>query len=79
MFDQSLNYKLYDVIKQYSEMKPSLIFCSSRKGASQAAHQLIKDDQKGGRSLFIRDQLHKQKLLMLSNKIQDKSLAGLNV
>eukprot|EP00123_Amoebidium_parasiticum_P012536 comp21431_c1_seq1/m.29544 comp21431_c1_seq1/g.29544 ORF comp21431_c1_seq1/g.29544 comp21431_c1_seq1/m.29544 type:complete len:457 (-) comp21431_c1_seq1:444-1814(-) len=41
MFDNSLNYRLYDVIRQYSNEKPTLVFCATRKGTQTAAQELI--------------------------------------
>ncbi|KAG8555734.1 hypothetical protein GDO81_017791, partial [Engystomops pustulosus] len=42
-FDLSLNYKIAGVIQTYAERKPTLIFCSTRKGVQQAACVLAKD------------------------------------
>lgn len=36
-FDMNLNYKLVQTIKQYSDNKPTLIFCNSRKSIELAA------------------------------------------
>ncbi|GAA5969973.1 hypothetical protein JCM11641_000215 [Rhodosporidiobolus odoratus] len=43
MFVNVLNTKLYDLIKQHSSGKPVLIFCSTRKGCTQAADALVKE------------------------------------
>nr|CAI5862914.1 unnamed protein product [Callosobruchus analis] len=40
-FDLSLNYKLKNLIRQYSEGKPTLIFCSTRKSVEMTALHLI--------------------------------------
>ncbi|VEN38347.1 unnamed protein product [Callosobruchus maculatus] len=40
-FDLSLNYKLKNLIMQYSEGKPTLIFCSTRKSVEMTALHLI--------------------------------------
>uniref|UniRef100_H3CNC9 DNA 3'-5' helicase n=1 Tax=Tetraodon nigroviridis TaxID=99883 RepID=H3CNC9_TETNG len=42
-FDLSLNYKMANIIQIYSDQKPALVFCSTRKGAQQAATVLAKD------------------------------------
>jgi ATP-dependent DNA helicase HFM1/MER3 len=44
-FDMSLNYKLSTVIHQYSDQKPTLIFCSTRKSVQQAATVVVKDSR----------------------------------
>lgn len=41
-FDAHLNYKLGGILKQYSCSKPSLIFCSTRKGVEITAQHLAK-------------------------------------
>jgi ATP-dependent DNA helicase HFM1/MER3 len=43
LFDNSLNYKIFDLLKRYGNCKPTLIFCSSRKGCMQAAKQVTKE------------------------------------
>ncbi|XP_052055209.1 probable ATP-dependent DNA helicase HFM1 [Apodemus sylvaticus] len=42
-FDLALNYKVYSVIRTYSDQKPTLVFCATRKGVQQAASVLVKD------------------------------------
>ena len=39
-FDINLNYKLAGVIRQYSNDKPTMIFCNSRKSIELAANAL---------------------------------------
>lgn len=41
-FDLSLNYKLKSVIQQYSNNKPTLVFCTTRKGLMTTAEILCK-------------------------------------
>lgn len=31
-FEQSLNYRLLDVVRKYSEGRPTLVFCQTQKG-----------------------------------------------
>ncbi|KAK4053120.1 ATP-dependent DNA helicase MER3 [Microbotryomycetes sp. JL201] len=45
-FNSSLNYKLYDLIRQHSLGKPVLVFCNTRKGCVTAAEAIAKDFQK---------------------------------
>ncbi|XP_071950834.1 probable ATP-dependent DNA helicase HFM1 [Antedon mediterranea] len=42
-FDLSLNYQLSKMITRYSNQKPTLVFCSTRKGTQIAADVLAKD------------------------------------
>ncbi|KFP17489.1 putative ATP-dependent DNA helicase HFM1, partial [Egretta garzetta] len=42
-FDLTLNYKIASIIQAYSEQKPALVFCATRKGVQQAASVLAKD------------------------------------
>uniref|UniRef100_A0A3B3HZ50 DNA 3'-5' helicase n=1 Tax=Oryzias latipes TaxID=8090 RepID=A0A3B3HZ50_ORYLA len=42
-FDLSLSYKMANIIQTYSDQKPALVFCSTRKGAQQSAAILAKD------------------------------------
>ncbi|XP_049548280.1 probable ATP-dependent DNA helicase HFM1 [Anopheles darlingi] len=44
-FELNLNYKLPDIIAQYSRSKPTLIFCSSRKSAETTASFLARTSQ----------------------------------
>ncbi|KAJ8295613.1 ATP-dependent DNA helicase MER3 [Rhodotorula toruloides] len=41
-FANGLNFKLFDLIKQYASGKPVLVFCNTRKGCTQAAEALAK-------------------------------------
>ncbi|KAF9052836.1 hypothetical protein BJ165DRAFT_1339967 [Panaeolus papilionaceus] len=42
-FAKTLDYKLFQVIQEYSTGRPILIFCPTRKGVFDAAEQLLKD------------------------------------
>ncbi|KFW88524.1 putative ATP-dependent DNA helicase HFM1, partial [Manacus vitellinus] len=42
-FDLTLNYKIASIIQTYSEQKPALVFCATRKGVQQAASVFAKD------------------------------------
>ncbi|XP_048457501.1 probable ATP-dependent DNA helicase HFM1 [Rhincodon typus] len=72
-FDLSLNYKMASVIQTYSEQKPALVFCATRKGVQQAASILAKDAK------FIMTTDHKQRLQKYTNSIKDSKLRDLLV
>ncbi|XP_041847498.1 probable ATP-dependent DNA helicase HFM1 [Melanotaenia boesemani] len=70
-FDLSLNYKMANIIQTYSDQKPALVFCSTRKGAQQSAAVLAKDAR------FIMSIEHKQRLMKYANSILDSKLRDL--
>ncbi|KAG7227175.1 hypothetical protein INR49_013974, partial [Caranx melampygus] len=70
-FDLSLNYKMANIIQTYSDQKPALVFCSTRKGAQQSAAVLAKDAR------FIMSIEHKQRLIKYANSILDTKLRDL--
>ncbi|XP_035993787.1 probable ATP-dependent DNA helicase HFM1 [Fundulus heteroclitus] len=70
-FDLSLNYKIANIIQTYSDDKPTLVFCSTRKGAQQSAAVLAKDAR------FIMSFEHKQRLMKYANSILDSKLRDL--
>ncbi|XP_038158410.1 probable ATP-dependent DNA helicase HFM1 [Cyprinodon tularosa] len=70
-FDLSLNYKMANIIQTYSDQKPTLVFCSTRKGAQQSAAVLAKDAR------FIMSYEHKQRLMKYANSILDTKLRDL--
>lgn len=72
-FDLTLNYKMANIIQTYSEHKPSLVFCSTRKGAQQAAAVLAKDAR------FLMTIEHKQRLMKYANSILDSKLRDILV
>ncbi|XP_037682589.1 probable ATP-dependent DNA helicase HFM1 [Choloepus didactylus] len=67
-FDLTLNYKIATVIQTYSDQKPTLVFCATRKGVQQAASVLIKDAK------FIMTVEQKQRLRICANSIRDSKL-----
>ncbi|KAM6217096.1 putative ATP-dependent DNA helicase HFM1 [Rhynchocyon petersi] len=67
-FDLTLNYKIASVIQTYSEQKPTLVFCATRKGVQQAASVLVKDVK------FIMTVEQKQRLLKCTNSLRDSKL-----
>eukprot|EP00057_Strongylocentrotus_purpuratus_P010440 XP_011664914.1 PREDICTED: probable ATP-dependent DNA helicase HFM1 [Strongylocentrotus purpuratus] len=70
-FDLSLNYKLSGVVQTYSENKPTLVFCSTRKAVEQAASILVKEAR------FILNAQCRQRLQMYNNRIRDSKLRDL--
>ncbi|KAM8930577.1 putative ATP-dependent DNA helicase HFM1 [Pelodytes ibericus] len=70
-FDLALNYKMAGVIQTYSDHKPTLVFCATRKGVQQAATVLTKDAK------FIMNIEHKQRLQKAANAIKDAKLRDL--
>uniref|UniRef100_A0A4W6FFG8 DNA 3'-5' helicase n=1 Tax=Lates calcarifer TaxID=8187 RepID=A0A4W6FFG8_LATCA len=70
-FDLSLNYKMANIIQTYSDQKPALVFCSTRKGVQQSAAVLAKDAR------FIMSIEHKQRLMKYANSILDSKLRDL--
>ncbi|XP_070123403.1 probable ATP-dependent DNA helicase HFM1 [Equus caballus] len=67
-FDLSLNYKISTVIQTYSDQKPTLVFCATRKGVQQAASVLVKDAK------FIMTVEQKQRLQKCAHSIRDSKL-----
>ncbi|XP_071476850.1 probable ATP-dependent DNA helicase HFM1 [Diadema antillarum] len=70
-FDLSLNYKLSGVIQTYSENKPTLVFCATRKAVEQAAAILVKEAR------FIMNSIYRQRLQIYNNRIRDSKLRDL--
>ncbi|XP_057183337.1 probable ATP-dependent DNA helicase HFM1 [Triplophysa rosa] len=70
-FDLSLNYKMANIIQTYSDQKPSLVFCSTRKGVQQSAAVLSKDAR------FIMSIDHKKRLIKYANSMLDSKLKDL--
>ncbi|XP_051869190.1 probable ATP-dependent DNA helicase HFM1 [Pristis pectinata] len=70
-FDLCLNYRIASVIQTYSEQKPTLVFCATRKGVQQSASILAKDAR------FIMTMEHKQRLQKYTNSIKDAKLRDL--
>ncbi|XP_027746492.1 probable ATP-dependent DNA helicase HFM1 isoform X4 [Empidonax traillii] len=70
-FDLALNYKIASVIQTYSEQKPALVFCATRKGVQQAASVLAKDAK------FLLSIEQKQRLQRFANSLKDSKLRDL--
>ncbi|XP_051713468.2 probable ATP-dependent DNA helicase HFM1 isoform X2 [Oryctolagus cuniculus] len=67
-FDLSLNYKIASVIQTYSDQKPSLVFCATRKGVQQAASVFVKDAK------FVLTMEQKQRLQKYAYSVRDLKL-----
>ncbi|GAB5575253.1 probable ATP-dependent DNA helicase HFM1 isoform X6 [Prionailurus iriomotensis] len=67
-FDLTLNYKIANVIQTYSDQKPTLVFCATRKGVQQAALVLVKDAK------FIMAVEQKQRLQKCAYSLRDSKL-----
>ncbi|KAM4722895.1 putative ATP-dependent DNA helicase HFM1 [Rhinophrynus dorsalis] len=70
-FDLTLNYKIAGVIQTYSNQKPTLVFCATRKGVQQAASVLAKDAR------FVMNLEHKKRLQKSANALKDAKLRDL--
>ncbi|XP_056212401.1 probable ATP-dependent DNA helicase HFM1 [Falco biarmicus] len=70
-FDLTLNYKIASIIQAYSEQKPALVFCATRKGVQQAASVLAKDAK------FLLSTEQKQRLQKSANALKDSRLRDL--
>ncbi|XP_078310394.1 putative ATP-dependent DNA helicase HFM1 isoform X2 [Crassostrea virginica] len=72
-FDMSLSYRLARIINTYSDSKPTLVFCSTRKSTQQAAEILVKDL----RSSLVRTYFQRQALQTCANSLKDNKLRDL--
>jgi ATP-dependent DNA helicase HFM1/MER3 len=70
-FDLSLSYKLATIIDEYAEGKPTLIFCSTRKGTMQAADILARENS------YFKNGRHRQHLIDASKELKDDKLREL--
>ncbi|NXN13442.1 HFM1 helicase, partial [Indicator maculatus] len=70
-FDLTLNYKIASIIQTYSEQKPALVFCATRKGVQQASSVLAKDAK------FLLSTEQKQRLQRSANSLKDSRLRDL--
>ncbi|CAD2216296.1 ATP-dependent DNA helicase HFM1/MER3 [Angomonas deanei] len=74
-FDRFLTYKLYNTVKQYSDGKPTMIFCTSRKEVVASALRLVEEiktaAQREGRENEL---IPSPEIQQLANKATDKQL-----
>ncbi|XP_054272516.1 uncharacterized protein LOC128992802 [Macrosteles quadrilineatus] len=69
VFDLKLSYKLKQIIFEHSNSKPTLIFCSTRKGVLQSAKVLVKEIS------IILSPVQRQKLEEISAQLSDSQIA----
>jgi ATP-dependent DNA helicase HFM1/MER3 len=63
LFEKNLNFKLLPIIQEYSGGKSTIVFCSTRKSASEAAVFLAKEG--GTRNGFIQNESHRDRLVLV--------------
>ncbi|TNY19881.1 P-loop containing nucleoside triphosphate hydrolase protein [Rhodotorula diobovata] len=76
-FANALNFKLFELVRQYSSGKPVLIFCNTRKGCLQAAEALAKEYKQALAWASSRARLAWPKPPRSEYKTSDKHLAAL--
>jgi len=72
-FERALNFKLAGVIRQYSDNRPTLVFCQTQKGTLAAAAKLKEDLPP---SYLIESIQQDIVLKQAANTIKDKGLQG---
>lgn len=72
-FDLNLNYKLMDIIKNFSDRKPTLVFCSTRKSTESAGKVLAANSN----NYFVQDQAARQTLADIASVISSPLLKEL--
>lgn len=73
LFDNSLSYKIYDLISALSLGRPTIVFCSSRKGCFTAANILLEEIKRKG-NIIPSDSFQRENLMRASVNIQEKNL-----
>ncbi|XP_073288785.1 DExH-box ATP-dependent RNA helicase DExH17 isoform X2 [Primulina huaijiensis] len=75
LFEKSLQNYIFDLLKQYSGGKSALIFCSTRKGAQEAAQRLSQIAMTfGNSSPFIKGREEQERLREASLSCGDKQM-----
>ncbi|KAI8541451.1 hypothetical protein RHMOL_Rhmol08G0061800 [Rhododendron molle] len=75
LFEKRLQNYLFDLLMQYSRGKSALIFCSTRKGAQEAAQRLSQAAMTFGHSNpFIKDREQQERLREASLSCSDKQM-----
>ncbi|KAJ3403232.1 Sec63 [Chytriomyces hyalinus] len=78
LFDNNLDYKLTEMIGRYSQGKPTLVFCSTKKSVESAARRLVLDAQDvkvGSNHPYVRSGLQQMELQEAAHRVADKKLA----
>lgn len=68
-FDKMLDARLWGVIQQYSERKPTLVFASSRKATVSAATKLLESCSENGYSYVSNDEQRDRLALAATKKV----------
>ncbi|PRW56253.1 putative ATP-dependent DNA helicase HFM1 isoform A [Chlorella sorokiniana] len=78
LFERRLNDYIFEIVSEFSSGKPSLVFCSSRRGTSETAAALAKaaaQAAEGGRpSVFVRDPAQHARLVAAAARLGDTHL-----
>ncbi|CAK7328054.1 unnamed protein product [Dovyalis caffra] len=75
LFEKRLQNYIFDILMQYSRGKSALVFCSTRKGAQEAAQKLSQTAMTFGYSNpFIKDKEQQERLREASLSCSDKQL-----
>lgn len=67
-FEQNLNYRLPDVIANYSDNKPTLVFCQTQKGTIKAAQHLAQEKS------YIRSKDQAERLRLGFRSVTERTL-----
>ncbi|TPX60937.1 hypothetical protein PhCBS80983_g01485 [Powellomyces hirtus] len=84
-FESTLDYKLSEVIEKFSNNKPTLVFCSTRRSVTLAAERLFKQCTElvhatgicGPMHPFVKTRQQSEKLRDMQGKLAEKKLAQL--
>ncbi|XP_057997626.1 DExH-box ATP-dependent RNA helicase DExH17-like isoform X1 [Hevea brasiliensis] len=75
LFEKRLQNYIFDILMQYSRGKSALVFCSTRKGAQEAAQRLSQTAMTFGYSNpFIKDKEQQERLREASLSCSDKQM-----
>ncbi|KAM7268083.1 hypothetical protein ACFE04_010249 [Oxalis oulophora] len=75
LFEKRLQNYVFDILMQYSRGKSALVFCSTRKGAQEAAQQLSRTAMNFGHSNpFVKDVEQLERLREASLSCSDKQM-----
>ena len=79
LFERKLTDRLYDVVLQHFDNKPTLVFCNSRDGAMQAAKELAQrasstSSAAAGLTAFVTSHDQRQRLLEASQRAVNNQL-----
>ena len=73
LFQQNLKYKVFDIIRQYYDSLPTLVFCSTRKETYSTVQQILKDAITYPDSLILSPN-QRTRLAEATIKLSDKQL-----